>query len=115
MIYKILIAILLANILSAAYAINNPAASSTLATKFLSANGITYSASNSVDLYQYCFKNSIWIVPPETLLAYLYDNGNVAPVSDQTVWVISNYNQGYFSGKSYTAIDNSTLSQKYLI
>lgn len=90
--YKILISIVLLNLLSTAYAIDN-----------------------SVDPYQYCFKNSTWIVPPQTLLAYLYDNGNVVPVSDQTVWVISNYHQGYFSGQSYTAINNSLLSKRYLI
>lgn len=72
-------------------------------------------ASNSVDSYQYCFNNSTWVVPPETLLAYLYDNATVTPVSDQTVWVFSGYNHGYFSGQSYTAIDNSILSQRFLI
>jgi hypothetical protein len=69
----------------------------------------------SADPYQYCFNNTTWVVPPQTLLAYLYDNGNTTAVSDQTVWVISNYNKGYFSGQSYTSIDNSLLSQRYLI
>lgn len=54
-------------------------------------------------------------MPPQTLLAYLYDNGVTVRAVDQTVWVISNYNQGYFSGKSCTAINNSALSQRYLI
>lgn len=98
--YKILIFIVLFNLLPTAYAIDN-----LLVPHFTS----------SSDPYQYCFKNSTWIVPPQTLLAYLYDNGTVTQASDQTVWVISSYNQGYFSGQSYTAIDNSTLSQKYLI
>lgn len=100
--YKILIFIVLANFLSLAYAIDNPVT-------------LPQGASNSTDSYQYCFKNSTWIVPPQTLLAYLYDNATVVPVADQTVWVFSNYKQGYFSGKSYTAIDNSTLSQRFLI
>jgi hypothetical protein len=109
--YKILISIVLSNLLSVAYAINNPVASSIPPA----ANGISYRTSNSADPYQYCFKNSTWIVPPQTLLAYLYDNGSVTPAIDQTVWVISNYNQGYFSGVSDTAINNSILSQRYLI
>jgi hypothetical protein len=70
---------------------------------------------SSADLYQYCFNNSTWVVPPQTLLAYLYSNATVTPASDQTVWVISDYNQGYFSGISYTSINNIILSQKYLI
>ena len=72
--------------------------------------------SNVADPYQYCFNNTIWVVPSQTLLAYLYDNDTVTPVSDQTVWVISTYNQGYFCGQAYTGINNnSILSQKYLI
>lgn len=99
--YKILISVvLLLNLLPTAYAIDNP---------------VVPHPTRSVDLYQYCFRNSTWIVPPQTLLAYLYNNGSITSVSDQTVWVISSYNQGYFSGQSYTAINNTTLSQKYLI
>lgn len=121
--YKILIFIVLLNILSVAYATNNPVVpDSTLPytavksiTNALPASGKPYSASNRADPYQYCFNNSTWVVPPQTLLAYLYDNATVTPASDQTVWVFSNYNQGYFSGQSYTAIDNSILSQRYLI
>lgn len=120
--YKILIAIVLSNLLSAVYAIdqltpNSPRSPIAIkpTTKLLPANNIPYGTSSAADPYQYCFRNSTWIVPPQTLLAYLYDNATTTPASDQTVWVISNYNQGYFSGQSYTAIDNSTLSQRYLI
>jgi len=115
--YKILIFIVLLNLLSAAYAIDNPVVPHfTLSSTANSLpNGILDRAPNSADPYQYCFKNSTWIVPPQTLLAYLYNNGSITQASDQTVWVISSYNQGYFSGQSYTAINNSILSQKYLI
>lgn len=106
--------ILLSNLLSAAFALNTPAMPQSTTMKLPEKN-IHSGASNSPDPYQHCFINSTWIVPPQTLLAYLYDNGNVTPVSDQTVWVISDYNQGYFRGQSYTAIDSSILSQKYLI
>lgn len=97
--YKVLTPIVLLSLLSAAYAIQKPA----------------LPRSNSIDAYQYCFKNPTWIVPPQTLLAYLYDNATTTAVSDQTVWVTSNYNGGYFSGQSYTAINNSILSKRYLI
>jgi hypothetical protein len=112
--YKILISIvLLINIVPAAYAIDKPAVPlSMLPSATVKSIGGTL---NSADPYQYCFNNSTWVVPPQTLLSYLYDNASVTPASDQTVWVISSYNQGYFSGQSYTAINNSILSQRYLI
>src|SRR5689334_5102844 len=94
--YKILISIALLNLLPTAYAMNKPAA-------------------DTADPYQYCFATSTWVVPPQTLLSYLYNNGTAAPASDQTVWVFSNYNHGYFTGQSYTSINNSILSQKFLI
>lgn len=103
--YKILVPVILSNLLSVAYAAGH--------------SGVSHSTppavtSTATDIYQYCFKNSTWVVPPQTLLSYLYNNGTVTKASDQTVWVISSYNQGYFFGDSYTAIDNSTLSQRFL-
>src|SRR5207237_4495804 len=86
-------------------------------TLFLNILSVTYTIPNTiaVDKYQYCFKNSTWVVPPQTLLAYYYNNASVTPVSDQTVWVFYQYQQGYFSGQSYSAIDITTLSKRYLI
>lgn len=110
--HRIFTAIILANLIPAGYAIDKGMPHSTALkplTNNVSSNEI------AADPYQYCFKNSTWIVPPQTLLAYLYDNGLSTPVADQTVWVIASYNQGYFSGQSYTAIDNSILSQRYMI
>ncbi len=49
-------------------------------------------------------KDTIWAVPPATLLAYEYSRFAHTPVMDQTVWVIDEYNAGYFFGKSYTEI-----------
>lgn len=61
--------------------------------------------------YQNNFKNLIenttWIVPPSTLLAYEYTYSSYTPVTDQTVWVIDDYEGGYFFGNSYTAIVDS--------
>jgi len=110
--HKILISIVLSSLLSVAYAAGNPTAPH---PSPLSVNVMPQGKLNSSVPYQNCFSNSIWIVPPNTLLAYTYDNATFTPVTDQTVWVFSNYNQGYFFGQSYTAIDLSTLSQKYLI
>lgn len=119
--YKIFSALVLSNLLSIAYAINNPVVPHA-SPPFTAGEATTDSPNvkphrsmNGTDPYQYCFKNSTWIVPPQTLLAYTYDNASFAPVIDQTVWVISKYNQGYFFGQSYTAIDIDTLSQRYLI
>lgn len=64
-------------------------------------------------------KNTTWIVPPSTLLAYQYSSSSNAAVTDQTVWVIDDYNNGYFFGNSYTAIidsdSNITYSQRKII
>lgn len=63
-------------------------------------------------------KNTIWIVPPSTLLAYQYTATNYTAVTDQTVWVIDNYDNGYFFGMAYTAVINSgstTYTQKKML
>lgn len=120
--YKISICIVLLNIFPVVHAINKSVASPSKlpsAAVKLTANSLPksgpYKVGGSTDQYDYCFNNSTWIVPPQTLLSYLYDNGVVTPADDQTVWVIASYDQGYFSGQSYTAIDITTLSQKYMI
>jgi hypothetical protein len=48
--------------------------------------------------------NTTWIVPPSTLLAYQYSTSSYTAVTDQTVWIIDQYDHGYFFGTSYTAI-----------
>ncbi len=65
--------------------------------------------------YKKHIENTIWIVPPSTLLAYEYIDGTSTPVSDQTVWVIGNYDQGYFFGTAYASINQSTLSSFNLV
>jgi len=60
------------------------------------------------------FKNSIWIVPKQTLLAIRTLNNISEEVTDQTVWVIDSYDRGYITGTSYTAI-NGTASAKMKI
>jgi hypothetical protein len=63
-------------------------------------------------------KNTIWIVPPSTLLAYQYSPSSYTAVTDQTVWVIDDYEKGYFFGNSYTAVINSgstTYTQKKIL
>ena len=54
-------------------------------------------------------KNTIWIVPPSTLLAYEITSYLNTPVVDQTIWVINEVNNNYFFGKAYTNI-NGTYS-----
>lgn len=71
--------------------------------------------SNNMNTYAQCIQNSIWVVPPQTLLAYTYAENIHIPVSDQTVWVINEFNQGYFFGQCYTAINQTSLSQRRLV
>jgi hypothetical protein len=69
--------------------------------------------------FKYQIENTTWIVPPSTLLAYQYSSSAYTAVTDQTVWIIDNYDGGYFFGNSYTAIVNppnpTTYTQKKLI
>ena len=63
-------------------------------------------------------ENTIWIVPPSTLLAYEYSPSSYTAVTDQTVWVIDDYDNGYFFGNAYTAVINSgstTYTQKKML
>lgn len=63
-------------------------------------------------------KNTIWIVPSSTLLAYEYSPSSYTAVTDQTVWIIDDYAGGYFFGNAYTAVINSgstTYTQKKMI
>jgi hypothetical protein len=61
------------------------------------------------------FTNSIWIVPTETLLAYHTIGTKNSPVSDQTVWLITSYTNGYIFGTSYTAIDTVPTAKTDII
>jgi hypothetical protein len=83
-----------------------------ITTIFLALTSFVYSQS-----YQNNFgpliENTIWIVPPSTLLAYQYDQTTYTPVTDQTVWIIDNYDKGFFFGNSYTAIVNPPNSITY--
>lgn len=63
--------------------------------------------------FPYHLNNTTWIVPPSTLLAYEYSPTSYTPVTDQTVWIIDKYDQGYFFGNSYTAIIDSSNSITY--
>lgn len=46
------------------------------------------------------FKNSIWIVPSSTLLAYRTIDAEHTAVQDQTIWIINKYKKGYIFGTS---------------
>lgn len=65
--------------------------------------------------YKKYLRNTVWIVPPPTLLAYEFVGGIHVPVSDQTVWVISRYDQGYFFGDSYTTLNGTPSSQRKIV
>ncbi|CAH6419758.1 Hypothetical protein HVR_LOCUS835 [uncultured virus] len=61
------------------------------------------------------FANSTWIVPCETLLAFQTIDNIIKPISDQTVWIIDGYKDGYIFGTSYTTIDGNPTAKTQLI
>lgn len=60
-------------------------------------------------------KGRIWIVPEETLEAIKFEEGKAIEVTDQTVWVVDEYRNGYFWGTSYTAINGVPKSKMSFI
>ncbi len=61
---------------------------------------------------------SYWYVPSRNLPAVIFDGskGTLIPVSDQTVFQITGYREGYFWGKSVTEVDSSSsVSGKSLV
>jgi hypothetical protein len=48
--------------------------------------------------------NTYWYVPEENLLAYVVADGAVTQVQDQTVFRITDYDSGYFWGKTVVQI-----------
>jgi hypothetical protein len=71
--------------------------------------------SSCINKYEKYLINSTWVVPPETLLAYNYVNGTHSTVSDQTVWVINEYDKGHFFGDAYTSIDRVPISHMSIV
>jgi|GEM_PF-2694768 len=65
--------------------------------------------------YKTILQNSLWVVPPQTLLSYHYSGSTYTAESDQTVWVINVYKHGYFFGQAYTLINNTTRSLRNMI
>lgn len=61
------------------------------------------------------FANSTWIVPKETLLAYLTVNNVTKAVVDQTVWIIDSYDNGYIFGTSYTTINGEPNAKTKIV
>lgn len=74
-----------------------------------------FNLKKSEDKYKKHLQNTVWIVPPATLLSYEYLNGDHIPVPDQTVWVINEVNQDYFFGDSYTALNGSPSSHRKIV
>jgi hypothetical protein len=56
--------------------------------------------------------NTYWYVPTRNLPAVLFNSstGTLAPVSDQTVFHITGYREGYFWGKTVTELGSSSAS-----
>jgi hypothetical protein len=61
--------------------------------------------------------NTYWYVPAMNLPALLYNSstGTLTPVSDQTVFQITGYREGYFWGKAVTQLGSSSASTSTMI
>ncbi len=61
--------------------------------------------------------DTYWYVPTSNLPAVLFDSstGTLAPVSDQTVYQITAYRDGYFWGKTVTQLGSSPASSSALV
>jgi hypothetical protein len=61
--------------------------------------------------------HTYWYVPPANLPATLFDSstGTVSPVSDQTVYEITGYRNGYFWGKTVTQLGSASASSSMLV
>lgn len=70
---------------------------------------------SSFEKYEKILEGSTWIVPPQTLLAIQYTDGTNTPVQDQTVWIISEFKNGYFMGKAYVALNGNPTSNLNLV
>lgn len=70
-----------------------------------------FNSKSICDPYRKFLENSIYIVPPNTLLAYQYLNGQNIKLTDQTVWIINKYDKGYFFGKAYVSLNSTATSE----
>ncbi len=68
-----------------------------------------------VNKYRSVFQDTIWVVPPETLLAIIHEGETDTEVLDQTIWVIETFEKGYFTGQSYTSINGGSVTKKNLV
>jgi hypothetical protein len=61
--------------------------------------------------------DTYWYVPTRNLPAVLYDSttGSLLPVSDQTVFQITGYREGYFWGKTVTQLGSSSASPSNMV
>lgn len=62
-------------------------------------------------------KGTTWYVPTSGLPAYVYlpKENCLLPVSDQTVYTITGYRNGYFWGRTATKLGNTDISCKSLV
>lgn len=65
--------------------------------------------------FEQLFSNSVWIVPRSTLLAIRTLNNISQEVSDQTIWVIDQYKNGYITGTSYTTINGTPTAKTHIV
>ena len=87
-----------------------------LATFFL-ATTLSVSAVADTVLDWRWLEGTTWYVPTSGLPAYLYlaEENQLVPVSDQTVYMITGYRNGFFWGKTAGKLGNSEVSCSSLV
>ena len=62
-------------------------------------------------------KGTTWYVPTNNLPAYVYTptNNRLVPVSDQTVYTITGYRNGYFWGRTASQLGDGDVTCKSLV
>ncbi len=71
--------------------------------------------SKKVNKYKKHLESSIWVIPPATLVRSKCLSDNNIFSSDQAVWVIDKFENGYFFGDAYISMNQNNLSHLQLI
>ena len=89
----------------------------TLLATFFLATTLSVSAVADTVLDWRWLEGTTWYVPTSGLPAYLYlaEENQLVPVSDQTVYMITGYRNGFFWGKTAGKLGNSEVSCSSLV
>lgn len=89
----------------------------TILTTVLLATMLSFPAAAETVLDWRWLKGTTWYVPASGLPAYIYlpDENQLVPVSDQTVYMITGYRNGYFWGRTAAMLGSTEISCSSLV